>query len=129
MSRCFFSANSDTWEVRGSRSANRRYGVRCSRYRGQNAAFTILGCCFASKPLRRFVAGLKRLSPQRGTEEIKIPTLFRKWRERRVGHPRLRSQAEFYVQLGLGVVTGPDIELLRLDYPLFQSRTPELQFI
>src|SRR4051812_21599687 len=59
----------------------------------------------------------------------KSPPSFANGAKEGWGTRGLRIQAEFGVQLGLGVVTGPDVELLGLYYPLFQSRTPELQFI
>src|SRR3954454_7496008 len=49
------------------------------------------GLLFCFEPFAIFMAALKKLSPQgtqRSTGDIKIPTLFRKWCERRVGHPR-----------------------------------------
>jgi hypothetical protein len=73
------------------------------------------------------------LSPQRAlrnTEEIKNPhPLSQEAAKEGWGILELLSQAEFGVELGLGVVAGPDVELLGLNHPLLQCRAPELEFV
>jgi hypothetical protein len=62
------------------------------------------------------------LSPQRAqrnTENVKIHN----------GPLELLSQAEFGVELCLGVVACPDVEGFRLYNPLFQGWTPILEFV
>src|SRR3954468_7773145 len=73
--------------------------------------------------------GSKGFHHREAQRKSKSPPSFANGAKEGWGTRGLRSQAEFGVQLGLGVVTGPDVELLGLYYPLFQSRTPELQFI
>jgi hypothetical protein len=61
------------------------------------------------------------LSPQRAwrkTEDVKIPPSFAKSAKEGWGTLELLSQTEFGVELGLGVVAGPDVEGFWLYNPL-----------
>jgi hypothetical protein len=65
-----------------------------------------------------------------GTQRTsKSPPSFAKSAKEGWGTRELLGQAEFGVELGLGIVAGPDVEGFRLYNPLLQGWAPELEFV
>src|SRR4051812_30049776 len=79
---------------------------------------------FCFEPFAIFMAALKKLSPQgaqRSTGDIKIPTLFRKWRERRVGHPRVTDSGGIRRAAWLGSCRRPRRRIAPARPPTFSE--------
>ena len=73
--------------------------------------------------------GTQDLSPQRAQRTSKSPPSFAKSAKEGWGTLELLCQAEFGVELGLGIVAGPDVEGFRLYDPLLQGWAPKLEFV